>query len=336
MAQFQPKNALRRAREFMKVGRVQDACEVLHNAISKRGRTVVWTPDHEEMMIEFINLAVELRDPRRAKDGMYHYRQLSQLQGEQSGVSVKRVSAATRAAVLSPPCPAAPASLEKVANYLVNLASRKANEARARADIDSASELAGVDDLEEGQQSPEALLMGAVTSEGSRERAEREILLPWVRHMWDTFRNVMDNLRFTPKLEHVYHGIAIKAMRFCRAYNRGPEFRKLCRMLRDHLVSSRRLLEQVRARACAGVARACDTPRLSSPWLQNGTVMSDESVERHLTTRFVQLEHCADMRLWNEGYKTTEDIFGARAPGGGAGCWEGGASAPMTFTRCFT
>ena len=98
MAQFQPKNALRRAREFMKVGRVQDACEVLHNAISKRGRTVVWTPDHEEMMIEFINLAVELRDPRRAKDGMYHYRQLSQLQGEQSGVSVKRVSAATRAA----------------------------------------------------------------------------------------------------------------------------------------------------------------------------------------------------------------------------------------------
>ena len=82
MAQLQPKNALRRAREFMKVGRVQDACEVLHNAISKRGKAVVWTPEHEEMTIEFINLAVELRDPRRAKDGMYHYRQLSQTQGE--------------------------------------------------------------------------------------------------------------------------------------------------------------------------------------------------------------------------------------------------------------
>lgn len=131
-----------------------------------------------------------------------------------------------------------------MANYLVNLASRKANEARARADIDS--DLAGVEDLEEGQQAPEALLMGAVTSEGSRERAEREILLPWVRHMWDTFRNVMDNLRYTPKLEHVYHAVAVKAMRFCKAYNRGPEFRKLCRMLRDHLLSSRRLLEQVR------------------------------------------------------------------------------------------
>ena len=65
----------------------------------------------------------------------------------------------------------------------MNLASRKATEARARADVDSATELATVEDLEDGQQSPEALLMGAVTSEGSRERAEREILLPWVRHM---------------------------------------------------------------------------------------------------------------------------------------------------------
>jgi translation initiation factor 3 subunit A len=245
----------------MKVGRVQDACEVLHNAISKRGgRTSVWTTEHEEMFIEFINLAVELRDPRRAKDGMYHYRQLAQTQ--------------------------APASLDKVANYLVNLASRKTTEARARADVDSTTELADIDDLEEGQQAPEALLMGAVTSEGSRERAEREILLPWVRHMWDTYRNVLDNLRYTPKLEHVYHAIAVKAMRFCKAYNRGPEFRKLCRMLRDHLVSSRRQLEQT------------------------GAAMSDESVERHLTTRFVQLESCADMSLWNEGFRTVEEIYG--------------------------
>lgn len=181
MAQFQPKNALRRAREFMKVGRVQDACEVLHSAISKRGRTVVWTPEHEEMTIEFINLAVELRDPRRAKDGMYHYRQLAQTQG---ACGVPRPDGCSCPhSPFAPPERAAPASLEKVANYLVNLASRKATEARARADVDSATELATVEDLEDSQQAPEALLMGAVTSEGSRERAEREILLPWVRHM---------------------------------------------------------------------------------------------------------------------------------------------------------
>lgn len=93
LAQFQPKNALRRAREFMKVGRVQDACEVLHNAISKRGRTVVWTPEHEEMTLEFINLCVELRDPRRAKDGMYHYRQLAQTQGACLGAMHPRSAA---------------------------------------------------------------------------------------------------------------------------------------------------------------------------------------------------------------------------------------------------
>jgi len=61
-----------------------------------------------------------------------------------------------------------------------------------------------------------------VTSEGSRERAEREILLPWVRHMWDTFRNVMDNLRYTPKLEHVYHAVAVKAMRLLQGLQPRP------------------------------------------------------------------------------------------------------------------
>jgi hypothetical protein len=34
--------------------------------------------------------------------------------------------------------------------------------------------------------------------------------------------------------------------------------------------------------------------------------MTTETVERHLTTRFSQLETCADMTLWNEGFRTIE------------------------------
>src|SRR5262249_16685225 len=145
--QLQPKNALRKARDFQKVGRVQDACEALHAAITSKRTGRIWTPEHEEMMLEFVTLCVELRDPRRAKGGLYHSRQLTQVQ--------------------------APASLEKVITALIELSSRKAADARARANIDSAAAAAAagglqaVEDLED-EQSPEALLMGAVTSEGSR------------------------------------------------------------------------------------------------------------------------------------------------------------------------
>ena len=263
MAQFvqvQPKNALRKARDFQKVGRIQDACDALHSAITSRRMGRVWTPEHEELMLEFISLCVDLRDPRLAKDGLYHYRQLTQVQ--------------------------APASLEKVIQHLVDTSGRKAADARARANIDPGGELTAVEDLEDENQAPEALLMGAVTSEGSRERVEREVLVPWVRHMWDTFRNVLETLRNVTKLEKLYHGVAVRAMGFCKAYSRAPEFKKLCKTLRDHFVGMRRAHEA------------------------NNTVMTPESLELHLTTRFTQLETCAELALWNEGFRTIEDIFG--------------------------
>lgn len=260
-AHLQPKNALRKCRDFLKVGRIVDGCNALHEAItSRRGPRTIWTPEHEEMVTEFIKLCVELKDPRKAKDGLYHYRQLASQQ--------------------------APASLEKLINLLIEISSQKAADARARADVSPSSGVQVVEDLEEEQQSPESLLMGAVTSEGSKERAEREILVPWVRHMWDTYRNVLDTLRNTPKMEHLYHSVAQRAMAFCKSYGRSAEFRKLCKMLRDHFAAQRRNQEQ------------------------NGLVMAVESVERHLLTRFVQLEHCAEMSLWNEGFRTIEDIYG--------------------------
>jgi translation initiation factor 3 subunit A len=268
--QLQPKNALRKARDFLKVGRVQDACDSLHTAITTKRAGRIWTPEHEEMMLEFVTLCVELRDPRRAKDGLYHYRQMTQVQ--------------------------APQSLEKVINALIELSARKAADARVRASVDAGGgagggQLAAVEDLEDENQSPESLLMGAVTSEGSKERAEREILLPWVRHMWDTYRNVLETLRYATKLERAYHSLAVRAMAFCKAYARSAEFRKLAKMLRDHFAGLRRTHEA------------------------NGTVLGPETVEHHLTTRFAQLEHCADMSLWNEGFRTIEDIYGERWQG---------------------
>jgi translation initiation factor 3 subunit A len=139
-------------------------------------------------------------------------------------------------------------------------------------------------DFSSGETStPESLLMGAVTSEAIR--AEREILAPWLRHAWDIFRHVLDNIRWVPKLEHVYHSAIARAMKFCKDYSRKSEFKKLITTVRVHLSAQRRSQEL------------------------NGVFMTPEQVERHLLTRFIQLEYCAELSLWVEAFRTVEDIL---------------------------
>lgn len=256
-AQFNPTNALRRAKDFEAAGNKDKALEQLYEVLISRKMGRQWQLAHEQMMLKFIDLCVEFREARKCKEGLYFYRNLSSQQNVQS--------------------------LEKVVSHLVELSMRRTQEARAR--TESATQLDNLEDLESEDQSPETLLMAGVTSEGSRDRAEREILVPWVRHMWDTYRNVLETLRNNPALENLYHSAATRAMTFCKLYSRGAEFRKLCNTLRNHWKSQKENALQ-----------------------PNGRIVTPEAVEKHLATRFVQLEHCADMSLWVEGFRTIGDI----------------------------
>jgi translation initiation factor 3 subunit A len=221
----------------------------------KMGRQ--WQLAHEQMMMKFVDLCVEFREARKCKEGLYFYRNLSVQQAVQS--------------------------LEKVVVHLIESSMRKTAEARAR--TESAKQLDNLEDLESEDPSPESLLMAGVTTEGSRDRAERETIVPWVRHMWDTYRNVLETLRNNPVLENLYHNVAMRSMNFCKIYSRNGEFRKLCNALRGHWKAQKENALQ-----------------------PNGRVITHESVEKGLGTRFVQLEHCAEMSLWVEGFRTVGDI----------------------------
>jgi translation initiation factor 3 subunit A len=256
-AQYNPVNALRRAKDFELAGDKVKALDHLYDVLTSRKMARQWQPAHEAVVVKFIDLCVEFREARKCKEGLFFYRNLASQQN--------------------------PASLEKVITHLVESSMRKAAEARARTDTEAAG-LDSLDDLEAEEQSPEALLMGGVTSDGARDRAEREILVPWVRHMWDTYRNVLETLRNNIALEHLYHAVAGRAMAFCKLYNRATEFRKLCNTLRGHWMSQKQNAET------------------------NDRPITPETVERHMATRFIQLEHCAEMALWNEGFRTINDI----------------------------
>jgi len=101
-----PENALKRAEELIVVGQRGAALQTLHDVItSKRHRT--WHKVLEQIMFRYIDLCVELKKGRYAKDGLIHYRNVCQ----QVNIS----------------------SLEEVIKYFMKTATDKAEAAQSKA-----------------------------------------------------------------------------------------------------------------------------------------------------------------------------------------------------------
>lgn len=60
-----------------------------------------------------------------------------------------------------------------------------------------------IDDLD-AEESNESLLLTSVSGEDSKDRTDREIVTPWLKFLWETYRTVLEILRNNNKLEHVY------------------------------------------------------------------------------------------------------------------------------------
>ena len=260
-----PENALRKARDLVRVSKESSALKTLHNIlISKRFR--LWQPTHEQIMYLYIELAVDLR--RNVKDALIQYRSI---------------------------CQQNIASLDKILRHYRQLAQQKTTEAEAKATAagvklseeaaqPSASAVGGDD---EEETSPETLLSLALSGEGRTERNERQVLLPWVRYQWESCRTILDVLRNNVRLERLYHEVARSSFQFCLQYQRKVEFRKLCDIMRAHLANVQKY---------QGQATSVD---LSNP----------DTQLLYLETRFQQLEAAAALELWQEAYRTIEDIW---------------------------
>ena len=59
-------------------------------------------------------------------------------------------------------------------------------------------------------------MLSTMTDEGDSERTDRELLVPWLKFVWEAYRSVLDILRTNSKLERVYHETSVKAFEFCR------------------------------------------------------------------------------------------------------------------------
>ncbi|KPM10209.1 eukaryotic translation initiation factor 3 subunit A-like protein [Sarcoptes scabiei] len=251
-------NALKRANEFIEVQNKHRALEILYDVLhSKKHRT--WQKKHEEIMNKYLELCVELKQSFVAKEGLFQYKIICQ----QAYIG----------------------SFEEVIRKYINLAEARTNEAKEQ----SQANILEIDDLENAQ-TPEDILMSAVSVECSQDRKDRVVLIPWVKFLWESYRQCLDMLKNNNKTERLYHDIAHQAFSFCIKFNRKTEFRKLCEYLNMHLDQLKRQQMQT--------TQQQNAINLSSP----------ESQAMQLETRLRQLENAIQLELWQEAYKAADDI----------------------------
>ncbi|CAG7850883.1 Eukaryotic translation initiation factor 3 subunit A {ECO:0000255/HAMAP-Rule:MF_03000} Short=eIF3a {ECO:0000255/HAMAP-Rule:MF_03000}; AltName: Full=Eukaryotic translation initiation factor 3 110 kDa subunit homolog {ECO:0000255/HAMAP-Rule:MF_03000}; Short=eIF3 p110 {ECO:0000255/HAMAP-Rule:MF_03000}; AltName: Full=Translation initiation factor eIF3, p110 subunit homolog {ECO:0000255/HAMAP-Rule:MF_03000} [Serendipita indica DSM 11827] len=252
-----PETVLKQAEGLVSVGQTPAALQSLTEMFnSKRFRS---TPvaSLEPIMMRFIELCVELRKGRTAKEGLMQYKNITQ------NTSVQ--------------------SIENVINAFIQLANAKVVDAQVKAD--KAIEVLDVDDLE-ASESPEDVLLGAVSGDQNKDRTDRALVTPWLKFLWESYRSALETLKNNARLEAIYQSIALQAFNFCLSHRRKVEFRRLCETLRLHLATVAKYSHQTHS------------VNLSDP----------DTLQRFLDTRFAQLNTSVELELWQEAFRSIEDI----------------------------
>ncbi|KAJ3214257.1 eukaryotic translation initiation factor 3 subunit A [Dinochytrium kinnereticum] len=173
-------------------------------------------------------------------------------------------------------------TIELVIKRFIELSEEKVAEAQAKA---NQINLDTVEDLE-ATETPESIILSTVSGEVSKDRTDREVVTPWLKFLWEAYRTALDILRNNARLEVLYQTIATQAFKFCLKYERKTEFRRLCELLRQHVTTAAKYSHQAHA------------INLNEP----------ETLQRHLDTRFEQLNAAAELELWQEAFRSVEDI----------------------------
>ncbi|KAI1335500.1 eukaryotic translation initiation factor 3 subunit A [Xylariaceae sp. FL0016] len=258
-----PENVLKRAHELIGVNQTPAALTLLHDHItSKRSRNVPIV-SLEPVMLLLVELSVEQKKGKLAKDALYSYKNIAQ------NTNI--------------------ATIELVLKKFIELAADKVTAAQKKADevqesID-ATTTTNVEDLE-ATETPESILLATVSGEQSRDRTERAVVTPWLKFLWEAYRTVLDILRNNARLEILYQSTAMRAFDFCLKYQRKTEFRRLCELLRNHVQTAAKYSSQMHA------------INLNDP----------DTLQRHLETRFQQLNVAVELELWQEAFRSVEDI----------------------------
>ena len=283
-------NVLKRAEELEKMDKSTEALDSLYETlVSKRARSLS-LPQLETLFTKFIQLSVELRRGKFIKDGLHQYKKLALASGPE-GVQ----------------------SLVRCIDHLLAISEEAVAKAQQQA------EEVQVDDLEE--ENPHDLLMAMVNSEEAKDRTDREVVTPWLKLLWENYRSVLDVLRNHSQLEVAYANVASQAFHFCAKYGRKTEFRRLAELIRTHLQYAATQSKHYHADLAAARAEAIESAgskditaeqieaHMPATAAQFPIDLSDpDTLQRFLDTRFEQLNIAVELELWQEAFRSVEDV----------------------------
>eukprot|EP00929_Paragymnodinium_shiwhaense_P085951 TRINITY_DN4640_c1_g1_i2.p2 TRINITY_DN4640_c1_g1~~TRINITY_DN4640_c1_g1_i2.p2 ORF type:complete len:1291 (+),score=520.77 TRINITY_DN4640_c1_g1_i2:132-4004(+) len=218
-----PENALRRAEDFLQVGKKSESLNTLHAAITNRKFRNQFSPILEEIMMKLLELCVELKRMRTAREALHQYRTTCQ------NNHIK--------------------SIETVITHFRQKAEAKVQQAKAEQE----DAMAAMEDFDEAE-APQTILLRAIQASDTRQQSQDRDVHMHFRFLWDTYKVCLDVLKNNHKLEEVYHQTASNAFEFCRANSRPSEFKRLCETLRKNYQDS--LKRQ--APSAAGQVNAAD------------------------------------------------------------------------------
>ncbi|ODN92670.1 eukaryotic translation initiation factor 3 subunit A [Cryptococcus wingfieldii CBS 7118] len=182
------------------------------------------------------------------------------------------------------------AAIERVLNHFIAQAETRLADAveQAKKEVAALPDVPVVDDDLPLQ--PASLMLDTfVDSAGDRERIERRLIAPAQKYCWDAYDICLDIAKSNDRLEIIYQSIAHRAFKFCKVHERKTDFRRLCEQrLRKDLANAAKYSHQPHA------------INLSDP----------ETLNRFLETRFLQLQTAVELELWQEAFRSVEDIHG--------------------------
>lgn len=170
-----PETVLKQAEGLVSVGQSHAALQSLTEMFSSKRFRSTPLASLEPIMLRFVELCVDMRKGRTAKEGLMQYKNIAQ------NTSV--------------------ASIEVVIKRFVQLADAKVQEAQEKAD--KAVALVDVDDLE-ASETPEGILLGAVSGDQNKDRTDRALVTPWLKFLWESYRTALETLKNNARLEAIY------------------------------------------------------------------------------------------------------------------------------------
>jgi len=169
-----PEAVLKNAEGLVQLGQTHAALQSLTEMFSSKRFRATPITSLEPIMLRFVELCVDMRKGRTAKEGLMQFKNIAQ----NSSVP----------------------SIETVINRFIQLSDAKVREAQEKAAVQSAVE---VDDLE-ATETPESILLGAVSGDQSKDRTDRALVTPWLKFLWESYRTSLETLKNNARLEVIY------------------------------------------------------------------------------------------------------------------------------------